>query len=141
MKHGAGCGGYPERIAYLLPMKYHARNGMVCHMKKIFNNMKLMGTMGAILGGALGASWAMKQFWSYRFESVGPESDSCATIPGITFDEMALLPGVTLDFWVSCGNSQVYDWIQIAPVTLAAALVGAFTVLLGVGILRKVYRT
>ena len=57
-------------------------------------------------------------------------------------DELSLMDaGLVMHIIGTCESARVYAWASIAPMTLTAALVGAFVVLLGVGILRKVYRT
>jgi uncharacterized membrane protein YeaQ/YmgE (transglycosylase-associated protein family) len=120
---------------------------MVWHMGKIFNNMKQMGTVGAILGGWLGAYWVMSHSVVYHIGVTA--KDWCKSFSGLTPDQFAKAdsanPGasLTLEFGLICHPYEVYDWswLQLVPVTLAAAIVGAFVVLLGVGILRKVYRT
>jgi disulfide bond formation protein DsbB len=116
---------------------------MVWHMEKIFNNMKLMGTVGAILGGWIGAYWAITHSVVYHMGAPAPEG--CKSLSGFTPDQFAKADSAepASSFAVRCSPYEVYDWswLQLAPVMLAAAIVGAFVVLLGLGILRKVYRT
>ena len=109
---------------------------MVCRMTSMFNIAA--GVAGGIVGGAFGTSWAMTQFWVY-----GTTVESCVqTYPSgfVPREALSLYPLGT-DFFGICRPEQIYDWILIAPTSAAAALVGAFLVLLGAGILRKVYRT
>jgi uncharacterized membrane protein YeaQ/YmgE (transglycosylase-associated protein family) len=112
--------------------------------------MKLMGTVGAILGGWIGAYWVMSHSVVYHIgyiHSSTTERDAygCRTLSGLTPDQFAKADSAypELSYAFICNPYEVYDWgwFQVVPVTLAAAIVGAFVVLLGVGILRKVYRT
>jgi uncharacterized membrane protein YeaQ/YmgE (transglycosylase-associated protein family) len=111
---------------------------MVWHMQKMFNIAA--GVVGAILAGWLGAAWAMTQFYSYRTTGGWPNEFNSGDVFSRAEFEMlsAGMRGHILAFEKS---EQIYDWASIVPVAVAAALVGAFVVLLGVGILRKVYRT
>lgn len=120
-------------------MKDASRGAMVGYMTSMFNIAA--GVVGAIIGGAIGASWAMTQSVVYR---MGITADACNPYSGLTPDQF--LQTDAANDWnmvFHCRPYEVYDWnwLQVAPVTLTAALVGAFTVLLGVGILRKVYGT
>ena len=101
----------------------------VGHMTSMINIAA--GFVGAILGGWLGYLWALPRYvidWNplvpIRYEIINNlDPDLCwRTSTGSRFCE---------DF---------YDWGAIVPVTLAAAIVGAMIVLIGFGILRKLYR-
>ena len=111
---------------------------MVGHMTSTFNIA--VGVGGAILGGAVGASWAMTQFVVYRLTD--DFNSLLAKGQGFTFDQVMTGEKALTGFGVGLLNNSTagYDWFRIVPVTIAAALAGAFIVLVGVGILRKLYR-
>jgi len=112
---------------------------MVGHMTSMFNIAA--GVVGAIVGGAVGTSWAMTQFWIHRttVDVAVYRIKEGTEYSQQRFSQLNEGQRVVLDAYGEL--EQVYDWVLIAPTSAAAALVGAFVVLLGVGILRKVYET
>jgi hypothetical protein len=116
---------------------------MVGHVEKMFNNLKLMGAVGAIIGGAFGASSAMTLSVVYRMgNTTGDWSGLCTSYSGLTPDQFLQADADDpRNLLTICQPYEAYNWFVIAPAALTAALAGAFIVLLGVGILRKVYRT
>ena len=115
---------------------------MVGNMEKMFNNSKLMGAVGAIIGGVFGAALAMTQFVVYQIgNTTGDWSNLCTSYSGLTPDQFLQADADDPRKLIAiCDPYEAYNWFVVAPAALTAALVGAFIVLLGVGILRKVYR-
>ena len=102
------------------------------------------GFVGAILGGWFGAYWAMTQS-SQTYRVIDTDASlyhRCEWLDGWTLQQLIERDSPDRGAAGACKPFLGYDWdwFLVAPATLAAAIVGAMIVLIGVGILRKLYR-
>ena len=117
-------------------------------MTSILNSSRFLaaaGVVGATVGGTIGAASVKTQFMVYEMGALDKGMFlACQSFSGYTHDKFvaADVGDTRRSLFEICQPYEVYDWslLQMVPVTLAAAIAGAFIVLVGLGILRQLYR-